>query len=147
MFEISDFNSRDKEQWDIMWREYDHESPEERIQTGLSTGWDNVLNNNDLYAKALRLKENGKAVGLVTYIIHPFILSPTGECYLSNVFVLPEHQGKGGGRMLINSVIVFAKQKGLFRVTWITKPDNIKAKKLYDKITNAVNWDRYEVKN
>ncbi len=147
MFEVSDFKESDKEQWGILWRSYERDdASEERIQRGINEGWENVLNNPEFNSKALKLKNNGCAVGLVTYVEHPYVLSKTNECYLSNLFVMEEYRRKGGARLLIDSVLEWAKEKGLYRVKWITEPDNKDAQMLYNKISDPEIWLQYKVK-
>ena len=39
-----------------------------------------------------------------------------------------------------------SKSKGWTLVRWITRNDNIRAKFLYDRISEKTNWDVYELK-
>jgi GNAT superfamily N-acetyltransferase len=84
-----------------------------------------------------------KYIGLAHYLTHTSAWSPahTRHCYLNDLYVDPAVRGTGGGRMLIEAVQEEAKAKlGCSRVYWLTAPDNVAARRLYDKVavTNRV---------
>lgn len=146
MFEISKFKDADKEQWKKLWAGYEvNDATAEEIEKAVCSNWPKILSDENCHANALRLKESGLAVGFVTYIKHWCTSGDKDECYLYDLFVLLEHQGKGGGRMLIESVVDFAKEQGLNKITWLTMPDNKQAHILYDKFAKPVDWIRYKV--
>jgi len=39
-----------------------------------------------------------------------------------------------------------SKSKGWNLVRWITRNDNVRAKSLYDRVSEKTNWDVYELK-
>ena len=46
----------------------------------------------------------------------------------------------------MNEIKVISMSEKWDLVRWITSQDNIKAKTLYDKISEKTNWDVYEMK-
>ena len=40
---------------------------------------------------------------------------------------------------------IISKQKNWNLIRWITRDDNLRAKKVYDKVANLSNWDVYEL--
>ena len=46
----------------------------------------------------------------------------------------------------MNEIKVISRSEKWDLVRWITRQDNIKAKSLYDKISEKTNWDVYEMK-
>ena len=146
MFEVSSFGESDADQWVKLWSSYEGDiEPKEVIQKSIEQNWPRILNDNQCHAKALRLKETGVAVGFVTYATHWCAFSDKDECYMSGLFVLPEWREKGGGKLLINSVIEFSKKNNLERVTWLTRSNNKEAIRIYDKLAQAQEWTRYKV--
>ena len=47
---------------------------------------------------------------------------------------------------LINKMKEISKSKGWNLVRWITRDDNVRAKSLYDRVSEKTNWDVYELK-
>ena len=39
-----------------------------------------------------------------------------------------------------------SKSKGWNLLRWITRVDNVRAKSLYDRVSDKTNWDVYELK-
>lgn len=52
--------------------------------------------------------ENGRPLGFASWSVSP----GSGTCRLHKIYVLPETQGKGTGRFLINAVELKAKEQG-----------------------------------
>ena len=49
-------------------------------------------------------------------------------------------------KKLINKMKEISKSKGWNLVRWITRDDNVRAKSLYDRVSEKTNWDVYELK-
>jgi ribosomal protein S18 acetylase RimI-like enzyme len=147
MFEISKFKKEDKEQWKILWAGYqaDENPSQERIDAEVIANWLRILNDNNCHCNALRLVESRQAIGFVTFVTHWCTTSTKDECCLYDLFVTSEFQGKGGGRLLISSVLTFAKENNLEEVSWLTRDNNKQAQILYDKIAVGEPWIRYKV--
>lgn len=77
--------------------------------------------------------------------MHVNIWTDKPVCYLECLFVDARARGQGAGRALIASVIDLAKAQGWHRVYWQTKAGNATARALYDRITAATDWVRYDV--
>ncbi len=109
------------------------------------------------FENTLVFEENGEILGSITgyggeklhqlrqpfleYLLQNFGFSQTpedetepGEFYLDTVSVLPNHQGKGIGRRLIEAMIEHAKEKGFDKVGLLVDIENPLAKKLYEQI-------------
>ena len=69
--------------------------------------------------------------------------SPIG--YLEDLFVAPEARGHGVGRMLLQDLVVLARQNGWPKLYWHTRATNITARRLYDTFTRADDFVRYVV--
>lgn len=54
-----------------------------------------------------------------------------------DLFVDPALRGNGHGREMIQAVADAAKEMGCLRLQWVTKHDNIAARRLYDTIADS----------
>ncbi len=79
-------------------------------------------------------EQDGKAIGIVHWVVHRTTWSGKDICYLQDLFVSPETRGSGAGRKLIEAVRQMARDKGCFRVYWQTHESNLQAQELYDKV-------------
>ena len=83
-------------------------------------------------------EENGKIIGIVTWLMHG--LPKHQLCELDRIAVLPEYRGKGVARKLFNALIKDAKQfykknkSKLRKLYLLTHADNIRAHKFYEKL-------------
>ena len=97
-----------------------------------------------LYGFALR-NNCGEAVGFALYVFHFCTKSPQEECYLNELYVEPDSRGKGGGKQLLDAVLLECRQKNVYRITWLTEPENHAAIKLYEKFGQGSAWVRYKL--
>jgi len=79
-------------------------------------------------------ERDGKALGIVNYVLHRTTWSEKEICYLQDLFTSAEARGHGIGRKLIEAVRQMAQDRGCFRVYWQTHEDNRQAQELYDKV-------------
>ena len=49
------------------------------------------------------------------------------------------------GEQLIKQLKQISTDKKWNLVRWITRDNNVRAKKVYDKVSNKTNWDVYEL--
>ncbi len=84
-----------------------------------------------------------RLVGIVHYLFHGHVWQQD-VCYLQDLFVDESVRGRGVGRALVAQVERHARERGAFRVYWMTKHDNAQARMLYDKIATHSGFIRYE---
>ena len=94
----------------------------------------------------LSVKLNGNIVGLAHYRRMPSPLRGQDIGFLDDLFVDPEYRGQKIGEKLINKMKEISKSKGWNLVRWITRNDNVRAKTLYDRVSEKTTWDVYELK-
>lgn len=83
-------------------------------------------------------ERDGKAVGIVHWLLHPTYWSDKDLCYLQDLFTAPEARGTGAARALIEAVHKVAAERNCLRVYWLTHESNAQARVLYDKVaTNS----------
>ncbi len=83
-------------------------------------------------------EENGKIIGIVTWLMHGLPKHQLAELY--RIAVLPEYRGKGVAHKLFEALINDAKQfykknkSKLRKLYLLTHADNIRAHKFYEKL-------------
>ncbi len=83
-------------------------------------------------------EENGKIIGMVTWLMHGLPKHQLAE--LDRIAVLPEYRGKGVAHKLFDSLIKDAKsfykknKSKLRKLYLLTHADNIRAHKFYEKL-------------
>ncbi len=87
----------------------------------------------------------GVVVGFVLYQHHPSSWVVGDDCYLEDLFVMPDLRGQGVGRALIEDLKSIAKSRGWTRLYWLTDQDNTAARGLYDTLAPNDNHIRYRV--
>lgn len=85
---------------------------------------------------AMVAEENGQIVGFVHYLYHRSTSAIEPNCYLQDLFTIPEMRGRGVGRALIEAVYQTAREAGAGRVYWQTHESNTEARKLYDNLAD-----------
>ena len=142
---IRNIQLKDKDQWEKLYKGYADFYKVEMNNKILETVW-RWLNDNNHELKGIGYEIDGKIVGLAHYrkLLSPLKGKYIG--YLDDIFVDLEYRGQKIGAKLINKMKEVSKSKGWNLVRWITRNDNIRAKSLYDRISEKTNWDVYELK-
>jgi len=137
-------SSADKNAWFELWRGY-LAFYETALDPKVSDAtWRRMMDELEPIHGLVAL-DGDKAIGFVNYVLHANTWTEKPVCYLEDLFVDSTARGQGAGRALIEAVIDLAKTQGWHRVYWQTKASNTTARALYDKITPATDWVRYDV--
>ena len=88
---------------------------------------------------------NSKVVAFAHFRRMPSPLRGKDIGFLDDLYVHPDFRGQKIGEKLIKQLKKISKDKKWNLVRWITRENNIRAKKVYDKISNKTNWDVYEL--
>ena len=91
------------------------------------------------------VRQDGKAIGIVNYVMHRTTWAASDICYLQDLFVSPDIRGGGVGARLIEAVRALAEERGCFRVYWQTHETNDTAMKLYDKVAQKSGFLVYRI--
>ncbi|MBA86293.1 GNAT family N-acetyltransferase [Thalassobius sp. S69A] len=87
---------------------------------------------------------DGRAVGLVHYILHRHNWRIEDVVYLQDLYADPDVRGQGIGRALIQEVYDFADKNGTPSVYWMTQEFNTTARQLYDRIAHVTPFIKYQ---
>ena len=69
-------------------------------------------------AEVLFALENGKEVGFALFFHNFSTFLGRSGLYLEDLFVLPEHRGKGYGRAMFRRLAAIARERGCGRMEW-----------------------------
>jgi GNAT superfamily N-acetyltransferase len=99
------------------------------------------------YAEAVLSEEDGKPIGFALFF-HTFstFLARPGM-YLEDLFVLPEHRGRGVGRALLAYLAHLAIERGCGRLEWAVLNWNQEAIRFYERLGARPNseWTVYRL--
>lgn len=84
-------------------------------------------------------------VGIVHYQAMHRTLRGGKVCYLGDLYVHPDHRGKGAGRALIERVLAIARARGWSNVRWLTQEGNAAARRLYDSFAPKTDFVLYQI--
>jgi len=136
----------DLEQWLPLWNGYnafyERSGPTALPDEVTRTTWDRFFDP-DEPVHALVADHDGRLVGLVHYLFHRSTTLIGPNCYLQDLFTLPDARGKGVGRALIEAVYEQARIAGGDRVYWLTHETNATARRLYDQVAQDTGFVVY----
>ena len=99
------------------------------------------------YAEAVLAEESGEPIGFALFF-HTFstFLARPG-LYLEDLFVLPEHRGRGVGRDLLSHLAQLAVDRGCCRLEWAVLNWNREAIRFYERLGAHPNseWTVYRL--
>jgi ribosomal protein S18 acetylase RimI-like enzyme len=72
--------------------------------------------------------------GLTVLRFRPSIWSEALECYLAELYVVPDRRGKGLGRALMAAAIQLARDRGADHMDLGTSEDDVAARALYESL-------------
>ena len=79
-----------------------------------------------------REPSGGAAVGVAVMRVYPSLWSTAGEAYLAELYVVPDHRGRGHGRRLVTEAIRLARERGAEYAFLVTTVDDVRAQRLYE---------------
>lgn len=133
--EIRPLNPADRMAWEPLWQGYLTFYKTVLSDEITNTTWARLMDP----AEPMRVWgafDGGKLLGIVQCVIHRTTWSEKWNCYLQDLFTVPEARGKGVARKLIEHVYIEAEKLGCFRVYWQTHETNAEAQVLYNKIAD-----------
>jgi ribosomal protein S18 acetylase RimI-like enzyme len=108
-------------------REYDEPTPDppalaERMRELILSG------------ETIVLLADGAPDGLAVLRFRPAIWSTALECYLAELYVIPDRRGLGAGRALMEAAIDLARSEGANYMDLGTSEDDVAARRLYESL-------------
>jgi ribosomal protein S18 acetylase RimI-like enzyme len=72
--------------------------------------------------------------GVAVLRFRPSILTQGLECYVAELYVQPEHRGRGLGRALMTATLEVARARGADFIEVATSEDDVAARGLYERL-------------
>ena len=142
---IREISIKDKESWRKLYKGYANFYKSTINDIILDTVWSWLMDKNH-EVKGIVYEIDGNIIALAHYRAMPRPLKGKYIGFLDDLYVDPAYRNQKIGQKLMNEINVISKSEKWDLVRWITRQDNIKAKSLYDKISEKTNWNVYEMK-
>ena len=72
--------------------------------------------------------------GLVVLRFRPALWTDSLDCYVEELYVVPDRRGQGLGRALMDAAIALARDEGAARMELGTSEDDVAARTLYERL-------------
>jgi ribosomal protein S18 acetylase RimI-like enzyme len=133
----------DREYWLAMWNQY-----LDFYQTNLpdqitTTTFERLISADKDIGCLIAIDDHDRPIGFLTFVIRFSTWSLNPVCYMPDLFVKLTHRKAGVAKLLMLELKKICVEQLYSETYWITKPDNVIAKKFYDQIAKRENWDVY----
>jgi GNAT superfamily N-acetyltransferase len=134
----------DRDAWFEMWRGY-CDFYEARIPDAVTAAtWARILAADSPIGALVAVNgSTGTIAGFANYVVHPFTWSDLSACYLEDLFVRPEARGSGAAGALLQHLFALGRAQHWARVYWMTRENNLVARRLYDRFCARDDFVRY----
>ncbi|MEI6700949.1 MAG: GNAT family N-acetyltransferase [Actinomycetota bacterium] len=134
----------DNDVWTSLFTDYLTFYETSRSASSIQMVWERLTTSPPMIL-GLLAERDGAVIGLAHFHVQTSTWADHGICYLEDLFVLPSARGQGVASLLINRVVALAREHGCSEVTWITRSDNVVARRLYDQLASLSPFVRYEI--
>jgi GNAT superfamily N-acetyltransferase len=141
---IREITPEDEAAWRELWAGYLAFYETSLPDAVTDATWQRIIGDDPTF-QAIVAERDGEVIGFANTVLHDFTWSDRPAGLLHDLFVRPEVRGGGVGRALIDHVIAQGRREGWSRVYWLTKEDNVTARRLYDTYAPADGFVRYRV--
>ncbi len=110
-----------------------YEKAEHEVQATVETIAATIFSK-DSHVNALICEQGGQAVGIAIYFFNYSTWLAKSGLYLEDLYVSPEHRGKGAGKLLLKKMAQIAIQKDCGRFEWSCLDWNKPSRDFYQSI-------------
>ena len=142
---IRDIKIEDKNDWHILFLGYANFYQVEIDDDIINTVW-KWLHTPEHELQGIVGEINNKVIAFAQYRGMPSSLGGEDIGFLDDLYVHPDFRGQKIGEKLIEQLKQISIEKKWNLVRWITRDNNVRAKKVYNKVSNLTNWDVYELR-
>lgn len=135
----------DEAAWRELWRGYCEFYGAQLADEVTRRTWQRILDP-DSAVMCIVAEVDGQVYGFANCVVHENTWETQPVCYLEDLFVLASARGHGIGGALIEWLRNAMRAEGWARLYWMTKADNVQARKLYDRFTVADGFVRYQLR-
>jgi GNAT superfamily N-acetyltransferase len=135
----------DEPAWRELWKGYCDFYQAQVSEEVTQRTWHRILDP-DSQIMCIVAEVEGKVYGFAHCVVHENTWETQAICYLEDLFVRPGARGRGVGTALLEWLRNAMKPEGWARLYWVTKADNVQARRLYDRFTRADDYVRYVIR-
>ena len=132
----------DEAAWRRLWRGYCGFYEADVASDVTDRTWKRILDP-DSSVMCIVAEVEGQVYGFANCVVHENTWETQPVCCLEDLFVLPSARGRGIGASLIEWLRNAMRAEGWARLYWMTRDDNLRARKLYDRFAQADGFVRY----
>ncbi len=141
---IRDAVPSDEPSWRKLWSGYAAFYEANVSEEVTAKTWERLIRKQDGFL--CRVAEtSGEVCGFSLSVLHAGTWTTDPVCYLEDLFVDPDHRGRGIGEALIRDLVALSKAKGWSHLYWHTRASNTAARSVYDRFTRADDFVRYRL--
>ncbi len=145
MINVRAATGADEPRWRELWAGYNAFYEAEVPEAITQSTWQRILNPAvPILGRVAEL--DGRVVGFSNSVLHESTWAAGPICYLEDLFVDSAVRSSGVGRMLLQDLVVLARENGWPQLYWHTRGNNATARRLYDTFTRADDFVRYVVR-
>ena len=142
---VKKLKQSDKKEWSTLYHGYAEFYEMEMNQDILDTVWSWVHNPDiKFYSIGIKSSEN-KLIGFMHFREMPSPLRGKFVGFLDDLFVHPDFRGSGAVQLLFKELKLQANKNNWPYVRWITANDNFRARKVYDQISEPIDFVTYQM--
>lgn len=135
----------DRQAFLAMWDDFVATDPTEPGDRGLGPlNWDRIADPANPLS-CLIAEAEGDQVGFVLYLALPFTWSRGDACYLQDIYVRPRSRGAGHAARMIDTLAGMGRDRGWYKIFWMTQAHNASAQRLYDRLALRRDYIRYDL--
>jgi GNAT superfamily N-acetyltransferase len=135
----------DEPAWRQLWRGYCDYYEADVPEAVTNRTWKRILDP-DAQVMCLVAEVEGKVYGFANCVVHENTWETQAVCYLEDLYVMPGARGRGLGSALLEWLRNAMRAEGWARLYWMTRADNVRARRLYDRFAQADDFVRYVIR-
>jgi GNAT superfamily N-acetyltransferase len=135
----------DESTWRELWRGYCDFYEATLPDAVTNRTWKRILDP-DSSVMCVVAEVDGQVQGFAHCVVHENTWEIEAVCYLEDLFVSPAARGRGIGGALLEWLRNAMRAEGWARLYWMTRADNVEARRLYDRFTQADGFVRYVIR-
>jgi GNAT superfamily N-acetyltransferase len=135
----------DEAAWRQLWRAYLEFYRASVTEEVTNRTWKRILDP-DSAVMCVVAEVDGQVYGFANCVVHENTWEAQAVCYLEDLYVTPAARGHGLGAALIEWLRNAMRAEGWARLYWLTRGDNLPARRLYDRFSQADGFVRYVIR-
>ncbi len=142
---VQKLNKHNNQEWKQLYHGYANFYEMPMNEDILNSVWIWIFDKNIKFY-AIGVKTNkGKLIGFMHYREMPSPLRGSLVGFLDDLYVHPDHRGTGAVQILFKELKRIARKNGWPYIRWITATDNHRARSVYDKISDTIDFVTYQM--